>query len=140
VEEEAKSKSEQAPVDIDLRQAWHETIAALRGKGLGAEAIALNAAKIDATGEGIVSVLVVPGLVEEARAFIDDPIRSGSFRREFARRIGVLPEDLTLSVESAGRSERLTATEAKRQRLERMMDADPNLRDAVQELDLELKE
>jgi DNA polymerase-3 subunit gamma/tau len=140
VEEEAESRAKQVPGDIDLRQAWHETIAALRGKGLGAEAIALNAAKIDATGEGIVRVLVVPGLVEEARAFIDDPIRSGSFRREFARRIGVLPEDLILSVESAGRSERLTAAEAKRQRLERMMDADPNLRDAVQELDLELKE
>jgi DNA polymerase-3 subunit gamma/tau len=128
------------PGDSEPPQAWHETIAALRGKGLGAEAIALSGAKVDGSGEGEVRVLVVPGLVEEVRAFIDDPIRSGTFRREFARRVGIRPEDLKFGVESAEKPERLTAAEAKRQRLERMMDADPNLRDAVQELDLELKE
>lgn len=128
------------PGDSEPPQAWHETIAALRGKGLGAEAIALSGAKVDGSGEGEVRVLVIPGLVEEVRAFIDDPIRSGTFRREFARRVGIRPEDLTFGVESAEKPERLTAADAKRQRLERMMDADPNLRDAVQELDLELKE
>ncbi len=130
----------QLPEDSEPPQAWHETIAALRGKGLGAEAIALSGAKVDGSGEGEIRVLVVPGLVEEVRAFIDDPIRSGTFRREFARRVGIRPEDLKFGVESAEKPERLTAAEAKRQRLERMMDADPNLRDAVQELDLELKE
>jgi hypothetical protein len=78
--------------------------------------------------------------VEEVRAFVDDPVRSGTFRRELARRIGKLPEDLTLQVESAQRPERLTAAAAQRQRLESMMEADPNLRDAVQTLDLELKD
>ncbi len=138
--EHQSPESTQPPGDSEPPQAWHETIAALRGKGLGAEAIALSGAKVDGSGEGEVRVLVVPGLVEEVRAFIDDPIRSGTFRREFARRVGIRPEDLTFGVESAEKPERLTAADAKRQRLERMMDADPNLRDAVQELDLELKE
>lgn len=138
--EDQLPESPQLPGDSEPPQAWHETIAALRGKGLGAEAIALSGAKVEGSGEGEVRVLVVPGLVEEVRAFIDDPIRSGTFRREFARRVGIRPEDLKFGVESAERPERLTAAEAKRQRLERMMDADPNLRDAVQELDLELKE
>ncbi len=138
--EHQSPESTQLPGDSEPPQAWHETIAALRGKGLGAEAIALSGAKVDGSGEGEVRVLVVPGLVEEVRAFIDDPIRSGTFRREFARRVGIRPEDLKFGVESAEKPERLTAAEAKRQRLERMMDADPNLRDAVQELDLELKE
>jgi len=126
--------------DSDVRQAWHETIGALRGKGLGAEAIALSGAQVDGVGPGEVRARVVPGLLEEIRTFIDDPIRSGTFRREFARRVGTRPEDLRFIVESAERPERLTAGEAKRQRLERMMEADPNLRDAVQELNLELKE
>jgi len=138
--EHQSPESTQPPGDSEPPQAWHETIAALRGKGLGAEAIALSGAKVDGSGEGEVRVLVVPGLVEEVRAFIDDPIRSGTFRREFARRVGIRPEDLKFGVESAEKPERLTAAEARRQRLERMMDADPNLRDAVQELDLELKE
>jgi len=138
--EHQSPESTQPPGDSEPPQAWHETIAALRGKGLGAEAIALSGAKVDGSGDGEVRVLVVPGLVEEVRAFIDDPIRSGTFRREFARRVGIRPEDLKFGVESAEKPERLTAAEARRQRLERMMDADPNLRDAVQELDLELKE
>lgn len=138
--DEQPVKSPQILGDSDVRLAWHETIGALRGKGLGAEAIALSGAQVDGVGPGDVRARVVPGLLEEVRAFIDDPIRSGTFRREFARRVGTRPEDLRFMIESAQRPERLTAAEAKRQRLERMMDADPNLRDAVQELNLELKE
>ena len=139
-EDDRNKESPASPVENDPRQAWQGTIGALRGKGLGAEAIALSGAQVDGIGEGKVSVRVVPGLLEEVRAFIDDPVRSGTFRRELARRIGTSPEKLELRVESAERPERLTGAEAKRQRLERMMDADPNLRDAVQELNLELKE
>jgi len=132
--------SETPREDGDPGLAWHETIAALRGKGLGADAIALSGAAVDGTPEGLVRARVMPGLVEQVRAFVDDPIRSGTFRRELARRIGRRPEELKLSVESAERPERLTAAGAQRQRLERMMEADPNLRDAVQTLDLELKD
>ncbi len=139
-QDESPPEAPVATADRDPPQAWHETIAALRGKGLGAEAIALSGATIDEVEEGIIRARVVPGLVEEVRAFVDDPIRSGTFRREFARRIGTLPDGLKVRVESAERPERLTAATAKRQRLERMMEADPNLRVAVQELDLELKE
>lgn len=144
--EKAPSAGEAAPrerstsEDGDPGVAWHETIAALRGKGLGAEAIALSGASIEESPEGFVRARVVPGLVEEVRSFVDDPVRSGTFRRELARRIGTRPDELRLRVESADRPERLTAAAAQRQRLDRMMEADPNLRDAVQTLDLELKE
>lgn len=131
---------EPANGDIDPRTAWHETIAALRGKGLGAEAIALSAAKVDIGPDGSVRASVVPGLLDDVRAFVVDPVRSGTFRRELSRRLGASPDSLRLVVESAEKPERLTAAAAQKQRLGRMMDADPNLRDAVQALDLELKE
>lgn len=138
--EPAPGKEESAPVSSDPRTAWHETIAALRGKGLGAEAIALSAAKVDVAADGEVRASVVPGLYEDVRAFIDNPVRSGTFRRELSRRLGADPEALRLLVVSAEKPERLTAAAAQKQRLGRMMDTDPNLRDAVQALDLELKE
>jgi DNA polymerase-3 subunit gamma/tau len=139
-EESAPEANEPALEDTDPKAAWHGTITALRGKGLGAEAIALSAAKVDLTSDGAVRASVNPGLLEDVRAFIDNPVRSGTFRRELSRRLGSSPEALRLVVESAQRPERLTAAAAQKQRLGRMMDTDPNLRDAVQALDLELKE
>lgn len=122
-----------------LKAAWMETIAALRGKGIGAEAIALTSAKLTRSGSGF-RVGVVSGLEEEVKSFLEDPLRSGTFRREFSRRLDIDPRSLTLDVEASGRAERFTAETAQKQRLDRMMEADPNLRTAVQELDLRLKD
>ena len=124
----------------DLPQAWQETIAALRGPGLGGLGIALSGAGVRRTDDGIVRIGVVPGLVDNTRAFLDDRPRSGTFRRELARRLGLEPEELDLVVEASGRPERLTAATAQKQRLDRLMETDPNLRQAVQTLDLRLKE
>lgn len=121
-------------------RAWREAIAALRGKGLGGEAIALTGAKVTRTDDGALRVGVVPGLADNVRSFLESRSRSGSFRRELARRLAVDPAELELRVEAAARAERLTAESAQEQRLERLMAADPNLREAVQTLDLRLKE
>jgi DNA polymerase-3 subunit gamma/tau len=123
-----------------LPQAWQETIAALRGPGLGGLGIALAGASVRQTDDGGLRVEVVPGLVDNTRAFLDDRLRSGTFRRELARRLAVDPEELDLGVEASGRPERLTAATAHQQRLDRLMKTDPNLREAVQTLDLRLKE
>lgn len=122
-----------------LREAWMETIAALRGKGIGAEAIALTSAKLSHSGDRI-RVAVVSGLEEEVKNFLEDPLRSGTFRRELSRLLDIDPRSLVLEVEASGRAERFTAETAQQQRLDRMMEADPNLRTAVQELDLRLKD
>ncbi len=123
-----------------LPQAWQETIAALRGPGLGGLGIALSGASVRRTEDGAVCIGVVPGLVDNTRAFLEDGARSGTFRRELARQLGIDPEELDIRVEASGRPERLTAATAQKQRLDRLMDTDPNLREAVQTLDLRLKE
>lgn len=123
-----------------LAQAWQETIAALRGPGLGGLGIALSGASVRRTDDGAVCIGVVPGLVDNTRAFLEDGARSGTFRRELARQLGIGPEELDIEVEASGRPERLTAATAQKQRLDRLMDTDPNLREAVQTLDLRLKE
>jgi DNA polymerase-3 subunit gamma/tau len=136
----SRPPSSEPRVSRDLPQAWQETIAALRGPGLGGLGIALSGAGVRRTDDGIVRIGVVPGLVDNTRAFLDDRPRSGTFRRELARRLGLEPEKLDLVVEASGRPERLTAATAQKQRLDRLMETDPNLRQAVQTLDLRLKE
>ncbi|MGI9039311.1 MAG: DNA polymerase III subunit gamma/tau [Gemmatimonadota bacterium] len=131
-----------SPLSADptaLKGAWMETIAALRGKGIGGKAIALTSAKLSRSGDRI-RVGVVAGLEDEVKNFLEDPLRSSTFRREFSRRLDIDPRSLVLEVEAAGRGERFTAETAQKQRLDRMMEADPNLRTAVQELDLRLKD
>lgn len=124
----------------DPTRAWRETIAALRGKGLGGEAIALTGARVARTEDGALRVAVVPGLEDDVQSFLESPGKSGTFRRELARRLEIDPCELEMTVETTGHAERLTAESAQQQRLEQLMAADPNLREAVQTLDLRLKE
>ena len=144
--DEASSKETDAPEGgqteqtTDPTRAWRETIAALRGKGLGGEAIALTGARVVRTEDGALRVAVVPGLEDDVQSFLESPSKSGTFRRELARRLAVDPGELEMTVETTGRAERLTAESAQQQRLEQLMAADPNLRQAVQTLDLRLKE
>ena len=137
---EAPPRAHEAEVQ-PLATAWQETLAELRGKGgLGAEGIALTGARVSEGEGGAIVVAVVSGLAEDLKSFLNDPLRSGTLRRALARRLDADPAELELRVEASGRPERLTAAAAQRQRLDRLMEADPNLRDAVQTLDLRLKE
>ena len=135
----AASETPEPSSSPSLPRSWEEAIAAVRGTGLAGLGIALTGARVSRD-DGGVRVGVVPGLVESAQSFLDDPQRSGTFRRELARRLGVEASELEFVVEAAGLPERLTAAAAKRQRLDRLMETDPNLREAVQTLDLRLKE
>jgi hypothetical protein len=88
----------------------------------------------------VLSLVAPPGLASDLEAFFEDSSRSEVFRRELGSRIDERPEDLRFEVGDAGPAKRLTAETARDQKLEQMMDTDPRLRDAVQTLDLKLKE
>jgi len=128
------------PGPTPLPQAWQETIATVRGTGLAGLGIALSGARVREGDDGSVRIGVVPGLVESVESYFRDARRSAELRNELARRMGRGVEKLDVVVEASGRPERLTAAAAKQQRLDRLMEADPNLREAVQVLDLRLKE
>ncbi len=81
-----------------------------------------------------------PGLVEDLQGFLSDVTRSAALRLELARRVGLSADRLTFDVQPSGARARLTSEGAKQQQLSRMVAADPRLREAVEVLDLRIKE
>ncbi len=144
-------KAEPSPEDSDddtplpadaagLRAVWLEVIEAAKGKGLGGEAIGLRGASVRDLDDSVVHLQVPPGLAHDLAAFLDDRARSAGFRTELGRRIGVTPDGLDFVIDDAGPRRRLTAEGARDQKLEQLMETDPRLREAVQTLDLKIKE
>jgi DNA polymerase-3 subunit gamma/tau len=123
-----------------LRAVWLEVIEAAKGKGLKGEAIGLRGASVRELDGSVVHLQVPPGLAHDLTAFLDDRARSAGFRGELGSRIGVAPERLEFVIDDAGPRRRLTAEGARDQKLEKMMETDPRLREAVQALDLKIKE
>jgi DNA polymerase-3 subunit gamma/tau len=123
-----------------LRAVWLEVIEAAKGKGLKGEAIGLRGASVRQLDDSIVYLQVPPGLAHDLTEFLDDRVRSSGFRVELGSRIGVAPESLEFVIDDAGPRRRLTAEGARDQKLEKMMETDPRLREAVQTLDLKIKE
>ncbi len=137
----AEASPNRPPGPADLRTAWLEAIEAAKGGGgLRGEAIGLRGATLQGLEGDELLLKVPPGLAEDLGAFLDDEARSAVFRRALGRRIGVKPTDLAFRLGDAGPRRRLTAEAARDQKLEQMMETDPGLRDAVQTLDLKLKE
>lgn len=130
-----------SPTDAaGLRAVWLEVIEAAKGKGLKGEAIGLRGASVRELDGSVVHLQVPPGLAHDLTAFLDDRTRSAGFRGELGARIGVAPERLEFVIDDAGPRRRLTAEGARDQKLEKMMETDPRLREAVQALDLKIKE
>jgi DNA polymerase-3 subunit gamma/tau len=130
-----------SPTDAaGLRAVWLEVIEAAKGKGLKGEAIGLRGASVRELDGSVVHLQVPPGLAHDLTAFLDDRTRSAGFRGELGGRIGVVPERLEFVIDDAGPRRRLTAEGARDQKLEKMMETDPRLREAVQALDLKIKE
>ncbi len=80
------------------------------------------------------------GLVEDLQEFLNDVTRSAALRLELARRVGLSADRLAFDVQSSGAGERLTSDGAKKQQLSSMVAADPRLREAVEVLDLRIKD
>jgi DNA polymerase-3 subunit gamma/tau len=130
-----------SPTDAaGLRAVWLEVIEAAKGKGLKGEAIGLRGASVRELDGSVVHLQVPPGLAHDLTAFLDDRARSAGFRGELGGRIGMAPERLEFVIDDAGPRRRLTAEGARDQKLEKMMETDPRLREAVQALDLKIKE
>lgn len=130
-----------SPADAPaLRAMWMEVIEAAKGKGLGGEAIGLRGATVRELEGAVLKLGVPPGLAQDLAAFLDDRVRSAGFRAELGGRIGVAPDKLEFVIDDAGPRRRVTAEVARDQKLEQMMDTDPRLREAVQTLDLKIKE
>jgi DNA polymerase-3 subunit gamma/tau len=133
--------SSPSPADAaGLRAVWLEVIEAAKGKGLGGEAIGLRGASVRELDDSVVHLQVPPGLAHDLAAFLNDRVRSSGFRTELGGRIGVAPDRLEFVIDDAGPRRRLTAEGARDQKLEQMMETDPRLREAVQTLDLKIKE
>ena len=119
---------------------WLDVIEAAKGKGLGGEAIGLRGTTVRELDDKVVHLQAPPGLAHDLAAFLDDRARSSGFRAELGGRIGVAPDMVEFVIDDAGPRRRLTAEVARDQKLEQMMDTDPRLREAVQTLDLKIKE
>ena len=142
-EPRADSPNDSSPSPADaagLRAVWLEVIEAAKGKGLGGEAIGLRGASVRELDDSVVHLQVPPGLAHDLAAFLNDRVRSSGFRTELGGRIGVAPDRVEFVIDDAGPRGRLTAEGARDQKLEQMMETDPRLREAVQTLDLKIKE
>jgi len=84
--------------------------------------------------------MVPAGLSEDLQTFLDDTRQSASLRLELSRRLGLEADALGFSVRDSGPRQRLTASAARDQKLASMIEADPRLKEAVETLDLHIKD
>ncbi len=123
---------------VGLRDVWRE---ALDGaQELRGQALALRGVR-PVRMEGHELVLEVPaGLHADLEAFLADERRCGSLRGTLAARLGHEHDRFSIRLEESDQAERLTARSTRRQRVDEMVALDPALREAVEKLDLTLKE
>ncbi len=122
----------------NLREIWRE---ALEGAGeLGGQALALRGVRPLRLEDQTLSLEVPAGLREDLEAFLADSPRSGSLRSTLAASLKCDSEAFSIRLEESGSSGRLNARTTREQRVKEMVVADPALREAVEKLDLTLKE
>ncbi len=132
------SPKRRATSSDDLRDEWRQ---ALEGSGeLGGQALALRGVRpLRMDGHELV-LAVPPGLGDDLEVFLADVKQSGALQVGLAKRLGHDPESFSIRLEESGRTGRLTADSTREQRVEEMISLDPALREAVEKLDLTLKE
>jgi DNA polymerase-3 subunit gamma/tau len=125
----------------DSKQHWIDAWARAVGgtPDLGGAAIALRGARVESWTDGTLSLVVPAGLHADLDRLLSDTKRSAPLRENLARELGVDVDDLTVVVREDG-ARRMTAEGATRQRMDQWMARDPRLKEAVEELDLTLKE
>lgn len=119
-----------------VRDAWAATVAETQGLG-GMSGLALRGTEVDGLVEDEVRLRVQAGWREELEELLKDDSRSGALRANLAERLGLPTVTFAIVDHKGGR---MTAGEAARTRVERLLDENPQLREAVKELDLTLKE
>ncbi|MDE2661590.1 MAG: DNA polymerase III subunit gamma/tau [Gemmatimonadota bacterium] len=131
----AEGRTGSAPASR-VRDAWAGAVAEVTGLG-GMSGLALHGTEVDGLVDDEVRLRVQAGLREELEKLFKDESRSGPLRANLAERLGLPTVKFTIVDHNGGR---MTAGEAARSRVERLMDGNPQLREAVKELDLTLKE
>lgn len=119
-----------------VRDAWAAAVAETQGLG-GMSGLALRGTEVAGLVKDEVRLRVQAGWREELEELLKDDSRSGVLRANLAERLGLPTVSFTIIDHKGGR---MTAGEAARTRVERLLDGNPQLREAVKELDLTLKE
>ena len=119
-----------------VRDAWAAAVAETQGLG-GMSGLALRGTEVDGLVESELRLRVQAGWREELEELFKDDSRSGALRANLAERLGLPTVSFAIVDHKGGR---MTAGEAARTRVARLLDENPQLREAVKELDLTLKE
>jgi len=111
-----------------------------RGSAPGGRLVGLRGATISGFTDGELALELPAGLAGDLETFLSDARRSAALRKELGDRLGIDPSDLRFRVGDGGARQRITAESARDLKLQRLVETDPRLRDAVEALDLKLTE
>ncbi len=125
---------------VDIRAAWAEALEAARGSAPGGRLVGLRGATVSGLADGELALELPAGLAGDLERFLADAGRSASLRKELGSRLGIDPAALRFRVGDGGSRQRITAESARDLKLQRLVETDPRLRDAVEALDLKLTE
>lgn len=132
--------SAEAPGDEStwLLRLWREALS--ETEGLGGQAVALRGVRVEGFEGGRVALRIPEGLADDLRSFLEDRRGSATLRERLAVRLETDPATLSFVVNPQEAPKRVTAGQVRAQRLAELVATDPSLREAVEELDLTLKD
>jgi DNA polymerase-3 subunit gamma/tau len=142
-DEPAQEQSGDAPSagqPMDVRVAWAEALEAARGSAPPGRLVGLRGATVSGFADGELALEIPPGLAGDLERFLADAGRSAALREELGARLGIDPAALGFRVGGGAARQRITAESARDLKLQRLMETDPRLREAVETLDLKLTE
>ncbi len=139
-QEEAASVTPGGTAGVDLRTVWADALEAARGSAPGGRLVGLRGATVAGFSDGELALEVPPGLAGDLENFLGDARRSASLRAELAQRLGIEAGELRFRLGDGGSRQRITAESARDLKLQRLVETDPRLREAVEVLDLKLTE
>ncbi len=139
-EEEDASVAPGGTAGFDLRTVWADALKAARGSAPGGRLVGLRGATVAGFSDGELALEVPPGLAGDLENFLGDARRSASLRAELAQRLGIEAGELRFRLGDGGSRQRITTESARDLKLQRLVETDPRLREAVEILDLKLTE
>ena len=134
----ADARSSGQPMDVRL--AWAESLEAARGSAPPGRLVGLRGATVSGFVDGELALEIPAGLAGDLEKFLADAGRSAALRKELGARLGIDPAALGFRVGGGGARQRITAESARDLKLQRLVETDPRLREAVETLDLKLTE